>query len=364
MNGDGKDGGNGRLDANTDVILSNFTVQSPSEHVDFKIAKAEDKVSVTGFDLPAYRKQMEKLRSLTAKLAPSAEQAARAEPNAQSGTQSGDQAGDQAGSPSGDGTAPVPAPAPTAPLLTDDDRKALADVVAALPKTVSGYSASLQIEGLAAAGKDGAPFSLAHAGSDFAFKGIDTDKAEIDLTLKHDGLDVKSPEMSDPRAQAILPKAGSLSLRATDLPVPSLVQAVANTLPELTSGDPSRVEAARFALMGAFMTTIGQSNIKLTVDPSWLDAAKAHLTADGAFTLATGMPAGTVDLGLTGLDDVTALFNATPDPVSMNALPILQQLHDLAKRETGADGKPVDKYTLTVAPGGMITVNGKPLSGL
>jgi hypothetical protein len=356
MNGDGKDAGNGRLDANTDIVLSDFTVQSPSENVAFKIAKVEDKASIAGFDLPAYQQQMEKLRALMAKLAPAAEQAAGAQVDAQSGTQSG--------SPSGDATTQAPTPAPTMPPLTDDDRKALADVVAALPKTVSGYSASLQIEGLAAAGKDGAPFSLAHAGSDFAFKGIDTDKAEIDLTLKHDGLDVKSPEMNDPRAQAILPKAGSLSLRATDLPVPSLVQAVANTLPELTSGDPSRVEAARFALMGAFMTTIGQSNIKLTVDPSWLDAAKAHLTADGAFTLATGMPAGTVDLGLTGLDDVTALFNATPDPVSMNALPILQQLHDLAKRETGADGKPVDKYTLTVAPGGMITVNGKPLSGL
>jgi hypothetical protein len=303
---------------------------------------------------------MEKLRSLTAKLAPAAEQAARAEPNAQSGTQ----AGDQSGSPSGDGTAPVPAPAPTVPLLTDDDRKALADVVAALPKTVSGYSASLQIEGLAVTGQDGAPFSMAHAGSDFAFKGIDTDKAEIDLALKHDGLQMQSPELNDPRAQAILPKAGSLSLRATDLPVPSLVQALANTLPELTSGDPARVGAARFALMGAFMATLAQSNIKLTVDPSWLDAAKAHLTADGVFALAAGTPTGTLNLGLTGLDDVTALFAATPDSISMNALNILGQLHEMAKRETGADGKPIDKFTLTFAPDGAITVNGKPLSGL
>jgi hypothetical protein len=247
------------------------------------------------------------------------------------------------------------------PPLTDEDRKALAELVASLPKTISGYSTSVQFEGIAVNSKDGAPFRMAHAGSDFAFKGIDTDKAEIDFALKHDGLEIQSPEMNDPRAQALLPKAGSLSLRATDLPVPSLVQAVAKMLPDLTSGDQTRSQSAQFALMAAFMTTLGQSNIKLTIDPSWLEAAKAHLSADGAFTLAAGVPTGTVNFGLTGLDDVTAMFTAVQDPISMNALPILQQMHDLAKRETGSDGKPVDKFAVTYAPGGMITINGKPL---
>jgi hypothetical protein len=204
---------------------------------------------------------------------------------------------------------------------------------------------------------------MAHASSDFAFKGIDTDKAEIDLVLKHDGLEVHTDDLNDPRAQALLPKSGSLSFTATDIPVPALVQALANTIPELTSGDTARAQAGQFALMGAMMTTLAQANIKLKVDPSWLDAAKAHLTADGAFTLAMGVPTGTLNLGLTGLDDVTALFNATQDPVSMNALPVLQQMHALAKRENGADGKPVDKFQLDYAAGGVITVNGQPLGG-
>jgi hypothetical protein len=352
VNVDGKDNGKGRLDQNIDMVLSNFAAASPSEQVGFKVAKIDDKAIITGFDVLAYQQQMEKLRGLMTKFGPAAQQAAAAQPDASPGDQSGT------------ATAPATGPVPATATLTDDDRKALADVVLALPKTISGYTSSLQFEGIEATGDGGSkPFRLAHAGSELAFKGIDTDKAEIDLALKHDGLEVQSPEMRDPRAQALLPKAGSFSLRATDLPVPALVQALANTLPELTSGDQARVQAARLALMGAFMTTLAQSNIKLTIDPSWLDAAKAHLTADGAFAVATGMPTGTVNLGLTGLDDVTALFNATPDPMSMNALPILQQIHDLAKRETGADGKPVDKFTLTFAPGGMITVNGKPLNG-
>jgi hypothetical protein len=283
---------------------------------------------------------MEKLHALMAKLAPAAEQAAGSS-----------------------GATQTPTPAPATSALTDEDRKVMADVVETLSKTFSGYSSTVQLEGISVAGKDGsAPFRMAHASSDLAFKGLDTDKAEIDFALQHDGLEVQTPDLNDARAQALLPKAGSLSLKATDLPVPALVQALTNTLPELTSGDQPRVQAARFALMAAFMTTIAQSNIKLTIDPSWLDAAKAHLTADGAFTLATGTPTGTVNLGLTGLDDVTALFNATADPVSMNALPILQQMHDLAKRETGTDGKAVDKFILTFAPGGAVTVNGKPLS--
>jgi hypothetical protein len=352
INADGKDNGNGRLDQTTDMVLSNFTVHSPSEDIDLKIAKIDDKAVFTGFDIPAYQQQMEKLRTLIEKMTP---QAGGAQANAQSGTQSGDQ--------SSSGT-PQTAPAPATAQLTDGDRKALADIVASLPKTISGYSTSFQLEGLDVTGKDGVPFRMAHVGSDFAFKGIDTDKAEIDFALKHDGLEVQSPEMSDPRAQAILPKAGSLSLRATDLPVPSMVQVLAKTLPELTSGDQTRAQSAQFALMAAFMTTLGQSNIKLTIDPSWLDAAKAHLGADGAFTLAAGIPTGTVNLGLSGLDDVTAMFTAVQDPISMNALPILQQMHDLAKRETGTDGKPVDKFTVTYAPGGMITINGKPLNGL
>jgi hypothetical protein len=353
INAEGTDKGSGRIDQTTDMVVSNFTVRAPSEDIDLKIAKIDDKTTFTGFDILAYQQQMEKLRTLIDKVKPAAEPAG-AQGNALAGNA---QAGDQSG-------ADTASPAPEMPALTDEDRKALAELVAALPKTISGYSTSVLVEGIAVSGKDGTPFRMAHAGSDLAFKGIDTDKAELDFALKHDGLEVQSPEMSDPRAQALLPKAGSLSLRATDLPVPSLVQAVAKTLPELTSGDQSRSQSAQFALMAAFMTTLGKSNIKLTIDRSWLDAAKAHLTADGAFNLAAGVPTGTVNLGLTGLDEVTAMFTAVQDPISMNALPILQQMHDLAKRETGSDGKPVDKYAVTYGSDGMITINGKPMGPL
>src|SRR5581483_9675368 len=135
MNADGKDNGKQRLDQNIDMVLSNLAIASPSEKVSFKVAKVDDKAVITGFDVLGYQQQMQKLRGLIEKLKP-AGQAAGAQPQAPST----DQSGTQSATPPADGSAPA--------ALTDDDRKALADIVSALPKTISSYTSSVQFEGI------------------------------------------------------------------------------------------------------------------------------------------------------------------------------------------------------------------------
>jgi hypothetical protein len=339
---DGKDNGKGRLDQSAQVTLSGIAVLAPRDDVNVTLAKVSSKVAVDDFDFPAYRQQMTRLREISSKLAPGMAQ------------------------PADPGTA---SPATPAGKMTDADRKALAEIVAALPKTMSGYSTGFGVEGLAVTHQDGTvPVRLAEGGMDFALKGIDTDKAELDLALRHDGLEMTGPDVADPMAKAMLPKSGNLALAATDLPVPSLVEAIAKQIPLLTSADPAVAQGAQFGLMGAVMTALSQSSIALRIDPSHLDAGGAHLTAEGALKLAMTSPtmaAGTVNFALTGLDDLIALATrlAPQSPDALQAMGMLQMLQTLAQRETGTDGKPVDKFKLDLTEAGQVQVNGKPLDG-
>src|SRR5581483_11421405 len=145
----------------------------PTSDTSLTIAKADSKVAFADFDTIAYRQQVTRLRAIMAKLAPKmAPGAAAAAP----------------------------------PALTDDDRKVLVDVVAALPKTMSAYSWGFSVEGAAAPARDGSiPIQLAHGALDFALKGINSDKAEMDLSLRHDGLALSASKISDPIIQALYP---------------------------------------------------------------------------------------------------------------------------------------------------------------
>ena len=346
IEGDGKDNGKGQLNQTSTFTVSGISVVDPTDGTDFTLAKVTGKVGFDDFDFTAYRTQMLKLKSLMAKIAP----AVAAEAQGMTG-----------------GTA---APETPAAQMTDDDRKALADVIGTLPKTMSGYSYGLSAEGLVVKDKDGAtPAKLAEGGMDFALKGLNTDKAELDFGLKHSGLELSGPEFTDPMVQALLPKSGDLSVAATDIPVPALVDAVVKQIPQLTSSDPSVAQGGQFALMGALMSALSQSTIKVRVDPSHINAEKAQLTADGELKLALNSPTmavGALNLALKGLDEVITMANAMAQtsPDAADAIGMLQMMKGIAKREDGGDGKPVDKFAVEFAPTGAITVNGKPLEGL
>jgi hypothetical protein len=215
----------------------------------------------------------------------------------------------------------------------------------------------------------GSTVQIAQGGMAFGVKGIDTDKAQASFSIKHDGLAVNDPMFEDALAKALLPKSGNLSLVATDIPVPSLVEGVAQALPELTSADPQVAQGGQFMMMGALMSALSKSTLKLNIEPSAIETEQAKLSADGEIKLAMETPqkaVGVVNFALLGLDNLIGLASglAEQSPDAQQAMGFLSMLQALAQRETGADGKPVDKYKVDLTETGAVLVNGKPLDGI
>jgi hypothetical protein len=331
--GDGKENGKGLLDQVSKITMNGFTASDPIDGTSFKLDKLVGNVTVEKLDFPAYRQMMEKINAFGAKYAPNGE------------------------------------PAPNS-ALTEEDRKALADMVRAFPKMMSAYGYDFSAEGLTATdAQGGALFHLTQAGMALGLKGIDTDHAEMNFSIKHDGLTMNGPEFQDPMLKAVLPKSGNLSLVATDLPIPSLVEGIAQAVPEMTSADPQVAQGGQFMMMGAMMSALSKSTIQLRIDPSAIETEKARLTADGALKLAMETPqkaVGVINLALLGLDDLMDLAKSLADqsPDAMQAMSMLGMLKNGANREAGADGKPVDKFKVDLTETGMVLINGKQLEEL
>jgi hypothetical protein len=337
MVGDGKENGKGLLDQVTKIVVNGLTASDASDGTNIKLDTLTGTVSVAKLDFPAYRQMMEKINAFTAKYAPQASA----------------------------GTTPAPAPS-----ITDEDRKALAELVRGFPKLMSAYGYDFSAEGLTVTDPQGAvTVHLTQGGMGLGLKDIDTDHAAMNFSIKHDGLAVNDPMFQDPMAKAVLPKSGNLALVATDIPVPSLLEGVAQALPEMTSADPQVAQGGKFMMMGALMSALSKSTIKLRIDPSGIVTEKASLSADGALRLALDTPqkaVGVINFALLGLDDLIALASGTAQqsPDAMQAMGVLQMLQGLAQRETGADGKPVDKFKVDLTETGAVLVNGKPLDSI
>lgn len=336
ITGDGKENGKGLLDQVSTITLNGLAGTDPADGTTVKLDKLLGTVTVAQLDFPAYRQMMAKINEFAAKYEPKAEAGASAPP----------------------------------PAITDEDRKALADLVRGFPKLMAAYGYDFSGEGLTVTDANGAvTVQLARGGMALGFKGINTDQAQANFSINHDGLVVNDPTFQDPIAKAVLPKKGNLSLLATDIPVPSLVEGLAQALPEMTSADPQVAQGGQFMMMGALMSALSKSTLKLTIEPSGIETEKAKLTADGALKLALETPqkaVGVVNFALLGLDDLIALAQgmANESPDAQQAMGMLSMLQALAQRETGADGKPVDKYKVDLTETGQVLVNGKPLDGI
>jgi hypothetical protein len=337
MTGDGKENGKGLLDQVSKITLNGVAGTDPMDGTTVKLDKLLGTISVEKLDFPAYRQMMAKINEFVAKY----------EPQVAVGTA-----------------------APPPPPITDEDRKAMAELVRGFPKLLAAYGYDFSAEGLTVAdAKGGMTVQLAQGGMALGLKDINTDKAQVNFSIRHDGLVLNDPMFQDPMAQAVLPKKGNLALLATDIPVPSLVEGVAQALPEMTSADPQVAQGGQFMMMGALMSALSQSSLKLKIEPSGIETEKAKLSADGELKLAMEAPykaTGVVNFALLGLDDLIALAQslAAQSPDAQQAMGMLSMLQGLAQRETGADGKPVDKYKLDLTPTGQVLVNGKPLDGM
>jgi hypothetical protein len=335
--GEGKENGKGLLDSTSKIAFSGLSGTDPMDGTTVKLDKLLGTVSVEKLDMPGYLQMTAKLNELSTKYPPQAAVGAEAAPR---------------------------------PAISDEDRKAMADLVRGFPKLFSAYGYDFTAEGLTIAdAQGGTTVQLAQGGMAFGVKGLDGDKAQANFSIKHDGLALNDPMFQDPMAKAVLPKSGNLSLLATDIPVSTLIEGVAQAMPEMTSPDPQVAQGGAFMMMGALMSALSQSNLKLQIDPSGLETEVAKLTADGELKLAMESPqkaVGTVNFALLGLDDLVALAKglAEQSPDAMQAMGMLGMLQAFSQRETGADGKPVDKYKVDLTPAGQVLVNGKPLDGM
>jgi len=251
------------------------------------------------------------------------------------------------------------------PALTADEQKAVSDAVNAMAAAVKGGTFKIALKQLDYTEAGATPFALAQLNLGSTFDGINQDKASVTFDIAHQGLVINSPEASGALAQAVLPKQGNLGIKVTELPSKDLTKVLADNLPGVLSTDSAMAEANVMATLVALQAVMQTSGAKIEVTPSAVTANLTEVKADGAFDVTPQSIYGVVGglkLAWTGLDEVMALAQANPaDPSAQDVIGVIGMLMQYAVRETGADGKPVDKFQIDVKETGEMLVNGKPM---
>lgn len=249
--------------------------------------------------------------------------------------------------------------------LTPEEAKSLADSVAAMAASIKGGEGKFVFNGSSYTEAGATPFALETLSLGSRLDGINEDKATFNFDMAHKGLSVDSPEASGPVAKGILPKDGNLGLKVTDIPSKDLVKVLADNLPGMMSADSNLAEANAMAMLVALQAVLQTSGAKIEVTPSALTADVTELKADGNFDVSPQAMmgvAGALNIAWTGLDEVMALAQANAaEPNAAEVSMAVGMLLQMAKRETGADGKPVDKFLIEVKETGEMTVNGNPM---
>ena len=156
ISGDGKENGKGLLDQVSKITLNGLSGSDPMDGTTVKLDKLVGNVTVEKLDFPAYRQMMEKINAFTAKYAPQA----------------------------AIGTEAPPPP----PQISDEDRKAMADLVRGFPKLMSAYGYDFSAEGLTVAdAQGGVKVHLAQGGLAFGLKaavGVEVIRANEERLLR------------------------------------------------------------------------------------------------------------------------------------------------------------------------------------
>jgi hypothetical protein len=235
---------------------------------------------------------------------------------------------------------------------------------------VAGVTYDFALTDISYKNKEGSePFRLAKGDFKTSFAGLDAEKASFNFALGHDGLVVNDPDMAqNPLFAKLLPASGKLDLNLADVPSKELWALIGDNFPGLITADPARSEAAAGVMFVAMQQLLQKAPMKLTIAPSGLTSELLQLDATGAFDVkpeAIFGVVGALDVNLHGLDEAMKLANeaAQSSPDAAQIVGGLAMIQSMAKRETGADGKPVDKLKLEVDAAGDTKVNGMSMSG-
>lgn len=252
-----------------------------------------------------------------------------------------------------------------APALTPEEQKAMTEAVNSLAAAIEGGTFKLVLGGMSYTEGGRMPFGLDELSLGSGFDGINQEKASLTFDIAHKGLAADTPEANGALAKGIIPKDGNLGIKVTDVPSKDLVKVLADNLPGMMSADSAIAEANAMAMIVALQAVLQTSGAKIEITPSAVTADVTEVKLNGNFDVAPQAVfgvAGALNIAWTGLDEVMALAQANPaEPNAADVSMMVGMLMQFAKRETGADGKPVDKFLIEVKETGQLTVNGNPM---
>ena len=123
-----------------------------------------------------------------------------------------------------------------------------------------------------------------------------------------------------------------------------------------------------FVLMGEVLPALTQAGTQLKLPHLLVESEAAAMTAEGAFDVNPAAPhgvTGTLNMAITGLDNVIALLEAevsAGNQEAFGALGMANWLKALAQRETNGQSQAVDRYHLQITADGRTLLNGQPFA--
>ena len=244
---------------------------------------------------------------------------------------------------------------------------AIRDFASALPSLLSTFGTDFHITGLSYQAADqSSSFDMGKAGFALTASGFDQPKATVKFSIDHDALAVHGAEAENELTQALLPANGALIISLNGVPTKDLTSLFADAAVAFGHSDPAAMEAQSALLFARLQQLMQQDGVSITIEPSHLTSAATNVDATGQFAVQAGAvhgAVGTLNLGITGLDQVIALAQkqADQDPEAAQYVAMVQTLLTYATREQGTDGKPIDKFKIDVPQTGQLSVNGKPM---
>ena len=121
-----------------------------------------------------------------------------------------------------------------------------------------------------------------------------------------------------------------------------------------------------FMLMGEILPALTEAGSELKLPHVLIESEAAKLTAEGAFVVNPTVPSGvtgTLDVAVTGLDQVIALLEAEVNAGNQDAfgaLGMANWMKALGRREMNGESRPVDYYNLELTADGRTLFNGQP----
>lgn len=342
---DSTDKGSGLFDQNGKLAMTGIDVSDPTDgHIAIK--EVDVTSAIQGLKLMDYAAKLKAMREAMAK---------PATPAASSTTSSSTTTGQDATT-SGDAAA---SPNPT--------EAAIRDFASALPSLLASFGTDFHLSGLSYQAADqSSSFDLGKAGFALTASGFDQPKATVKFSIDHDALAVQGAEAQNPLMQAVLPANGALIVSLNGVPTKDLTSLFADAAVAFGHSDPAAMEAQSALLFARLQQLMQQDGVSIAIEPSHLTSAATNVDATGQFAVQAGAvhgAVGSLNLGITGLDQVIALAQkqADEDPEAAQYVAMVQSLLTYATREQGTDGKPIDKFKIDVPQTGQLSVNGKPL---